>query len=162
MGQATDCIHSNEHYQQLVNSHRIVFLLFTLETCPACPAAAELFVSIARKYARFVKSMVLDVAQTPRLEVVTGTPCLVIHCDGKIVEILKGFGPWETQRQTLKNTFSRYARRQAAAGPASPAAPPQRPPSSASPHAPGYRPPPANGPAGSSPGRPVSDSPQWR
>ncbi|WP_421558586.1 thioredoxin domain-containing protein [Pseudomonas canadensis] len=109
MGIAKDVIASNEDYQRVLAAHPIVFMLFISKTCPACSSALELFKPIAEHYDPAVKSLVLDTAETARLEVVTGTPTLVVHVDGKIKEILKGFGPWETQEQTLKSLFKRYA-----------------------------------------------------
>lgn len=160
MGIAKDVIACNEDYQSVLAAHSTVFMLFVSQTCPACASAVKLFEPIAKHYDHAVKSLVLDTANTPRLEQVTGTPTLVVHTHGKIKEVLKGFGPWETQERTLKALFSRYARLPAADAPASPAALPPPPPSGASPHTPGCRPPSAGGPAGSSPGRPGSGSPR--
>ncbi|MCM2381086.1 thioredoxin domain-containing protein [Pseudomonas marginalis] len=118
MGIAKDIIACNEDYQSMLAAHSTVFMLFVSQTCPACASAVELFEPIAENYEPTVKSVVLDTAKTPRLEQVTGTPTLVVHANGKIKEILKGFGPWETQEQTLKEVFSRYARQQAPDEPA--------------------------------------------
>ncbi|WP_248730596.1 thioredoxin family protein [Pseudomonas sp. MWU13-2517] len=109
MGIAKGVIRSNEEYQSVLAANRTVFLLFVSETCPACSSAVQLFEPIAKAYERRVKSLVLDTATTPRLEQVTGTPTLVTHVDGKIKEVVKGFGPWETQEQTIEAIFSRYA-----------------------------------------------------
>lgn len=160
MGIAKDVIASNADYKSVLAAHPIVFMLFVSQTCPACASAVELFEPIAESYEPTVKSLVLDTAKTPRLEQVTGTPTLVVHVNGNIKKILKGFGPWETQERTLKDLFSLYAQQQAPGKPASPGAPPPPPPSGASPHAPGYRPPLGGGRAGSSPGRRASGNPR--
>lgn len=118
MGIGKDVITSNEDYQSVVASHLTVFMLFVSQTCPACASAVELFEPIAKTYDSAVKSLVLDTANTPRLEQVTGTPTLVAHVGGKITEVFKGFGPRKTQEQTLKDIFSRYARQQAPDKPA--------------------------------------------
>ncbi|WP_259741034.1 co-chaperone YbbN [Pseudomonas poae] len=109
MGIAKGVIRSNEDYQSVLAANRTVFLLFVSETCPACSSAVQLFEPIAKAYERRVKSLVLDTATTPRLEQVTGTPTLITHVDGKLKEVVKGFGPWETQEQTIEAIFSRYA-----------------------------------------------------
>ena len=118
MGIAKDVIACNEDYHAVLASHPTVFMLFVSQTCSACAGAVKLFEPIADTYDPAVKSLVLDTATTPRLEQVTGTPTLVAHVDGKITEVFKGFGPWETQEQTLKEIFSRYARRHAPDKPA--------------------------------------------
>ena len=118
MGIARDVIACNEDYQSVLAAHPIVFMLFVSQTCPACANAVKLFESIAENYDPLVKSLVLDTAKTPRLQQVTGTPTLVVHTDGKIKEILKGLGPWETQEQTLQDLFSRYAQLQVPDAPA--------------------------------------------
>lgn len=109
MGIAKDVIANNEDYLRVLAAHPIVFMLFVSEKCPICPIVLKLFEPIAEHYGPAVKSLVLDTAETPRLKQVTGTPTLVAHVDGQIKEVFKGFGPWETQEQTLKEIFSRYA-----------------------------------------------------
>ena len=160
MGIAKDVIASNADYQSVLAAHPIVFMLFVSQTCPACTIAVELFEPIAESYEPTVKSLVLDAAKTPTLEQVTSVPTLVVHTNGNIKEILKGFGPRETQEQTLRDLFSRYAQQQAPGKSASPAAPPPSPPSGATLHAPGYRPQLAGDRADSSPDRPGSGNPR--
>ncbi|MFQ6346563.1 thioredoxin family protein [Pseudomonas sp. R11F] len=109
MGIAKEVINSNEDYHSILAAYETVFLLFVSATCPACVRAVQLFEPVAKAYEHRVKSLVLDTATTPRLEPVTGTPTLVTHVDGKLKEVFKGFGPWETQEQTIEAIFSRYA-----------------------------------------------------
>lgn len=65
MGIATAVIADAEQYQQLLKTHRTVFMLFVSQHCPACGEAGPLFERIAGKYASSVKSLVLDTARTP-------------------------------------------------------------------------------------------------
>lgn len=123
MGIAKDIIASNDDYQSVLTSHSTVFMLFVLPTCSPCVRAVELFTPIADSYDPLIKCLVLDTAITPRLSQVISTPTLVTHVAGKIAEVIRGFGPWETQEQTIREIFSRYARQQAPGEPALPAAP---------------------------------------
>ncbi|WEL65235.1 conjugal transfer protein TraF [Pseudomonas sp. CBSPGW29] len=66
MGIATAVIADAMAYQQVLKAHKTVFMLFVSQHCPACGEAGPLFERFARKYARTVKSLVLDTAQTPR------------------------------------------------------------------------------------------------
>ncbi|MGY2288629.1 thioredoxin family protein [Pseudomonas sp. SDO528_S397] len=109
MGIATDVIATAEAYQHALASHHTLFMLFVSQHCPACAESGPLFERIGAAHAKAVKSMVLDTAQTPRHEAVTGTPTLLIFRNGQMVEKMKGFGPWESQEQTVNDLFNRYA-----------------------------------------------------
>ncbi|WP_339532315.1 thioredoxin family protein [Pseudomonas mucidolens] len=98
-------------YSKALETPRTVFMLFVSPHCPACGAAKPLFSKVAARYRRQAAFYLLDTTQTPRHPEVTGTPTLLILKNGKLVERLKGFGPWETQEQTLKRTFARHTRR---------------------------------------------------
>ncbi len=156
---ATQKISDAKHFQRVLNTPRPVFILFISDHCPACVSAGPLFERIASRHP-WIVSIVLNCVKTPRHPSVMGTPTLLIYLNGTLMEVFKGFGPEQEQVRFVTDTFKRYDQRKVAKPPALPAAPPPPPPSSASLHAPGYRPPPANGPAGSSPGRPTSDSPR--
>ncbi|AKS09647.1 thioredoxin family protein [Pseudomonas trivialis] len=119
MGIAKDVITSIEDYQSMLASNRIVFLLFVMPDCPPCAKAVKLFEPIADTYDSIIKSMVLETAKTPRLPVeINSTPTLVTYVEGKVMEVIKGFGSWETQEQTLTEIFRRYARQRAPGEPA--------------------------------------------
>ncbi|NWB23454.1 thioredoxin family protein [Pseudomonas sp. P7758] len=102
MGIATAVIADAEQYQQLLKTHRTVFMLFVSQHCPACGEAGPLFERIAGKYASSVKSLVLDTARTPRHPEVTGTPTLLVFQNGKMINKLEGF-----DEKTLRETFAR-------------------------------------------------------
>jgi thioredoxin 1 len=102
MGIATAVIADAMAYQQVLKSHKTVFMLFVSQHCPACGEAGPLFERFARKYARTVKSLVLDTAHTPRHPEVTGTPTLLVFQNGMMVEKLKGF-----DEKTLRETFAK-------------------------------------------------------
>jgi Thiol-disulfide isomerase and thioredoxins len=102
MGIATAVIADAMAYQQVLKAHKTVFMLFVSQHCPACGEAGPLFERFARKYARTVKSLVLDTAHTPRHPEVTGTPTLLVFQNGKMVEKLKGF-----DEKTLRETFAK-------------------------------------------------------
>ncbi|MDY7532711.1 thioredoxin family protein [Pseudomonas sp. Bout1] len=102
MGIATEVITNAKEYQRVLKSHKTVFMLFVSQHCPACGEAGPLFERIARKYARIVKSLVLDTAQTPRHPEVTGTPTLLVFQNGKMINKLKGF-----DEKTLRETFAK-------------------------------------------------------
>jgi len=102
MGIATAVIADAMAYQQVLKAHKTVFMLFVSQHCPACGEAGPLFERFARKYARTVKSLVLDTAHTPRHPEVTGTPTLLVFQNGKMVEKLKGF-----DEKTLSETFAK-------------------------------------------------------
>jgi len=102
MGIATAVIADAMAYQQVLKAHKTVFMLFVSQHCPACGEAGPLFERFARKYARTVKSLVLDTAQTPRHPEVTGTPTLLVFQNGKMINKLKGF-----DEKTLRETFAK-------------------------------------------------------
>ncbi len=160
MGIAKDVIASKEDYQSILAAHHTVFMLFVSEKCPACKIAVQIFEPIAKAYEASVKSLVLDTLTTFKVEGVTVTPTLVIYVNGKSIEHFEGFGPWDSQEQTVNKIFSCYAQAPAPGKLESHAAPLPPRPSTANPHAPGYRPPPADGRADSSPGRPGSGNPR--
>ena len=108
MGIATAVIANADDFQRALNTKHPVFLLFVSQHCPACADATPLFELIAGNYP-WVVSLVLDTAQTPRHPEVKGTPTLLIYLDGKLMEILKGFGPEEDQANLVEQTFKRYA-----------------------------------------------------
>jgi thioredoxin 1 len=110
MGIATTAIADASEYQKALQTQRAVFMLFVSPNCPACGEAEPLFLKVANRYRSRTKLYVLDTTQTPRHPSVTGTPTLLVLKNGKLVEKLKGFGPWETQEQTLKKTFTRHTR----------------------------------------------------
>lgn len=109
MGVANTVIHDLNHYQQILNEHSLVIVLFTSPDCPACSGADRRFNSIAEKYACCVKSMLLDTTQTPRIEGVEGTPTLVVYKNALEVENLKGIGDPQEQEALLEEVFSDYA-----------------------------------------------------
>ena len=102
MGIATAVIADAMAYQQVLKAHKTVFMLFVSQHCPACGEAGPLFERFARKYARTVKSLVLDTAHTPRHPEVTGTPTLLVFQNGKMINKLKGF-----DEKTLSETFAK-------------------------------------------------------
>ena len=159
MGVATRRISSAQGFNRVLNTPRPVFILFFSEHCPACAQACDFFEQAAWKHP-WIVSLILDCANTPKHPDVTGTPTLLVYVDGVLADIFKGFGPWESQEQCVKDIFSRYDLSKGASALASPGALPLQPRSNASLHAPGYRPPPAGGRAGSSPTPPRFDSPR--
>ena len=110
MGLINTVIDDADAYRRALQTQRTVFMLFVSPQCPACGTAKPLFSKVASRYRRQAALYVLDTSQTPRHPAVTGTPTLLILKNGRLVETLKGFGPWETQEQTLKKTFERHTR----------------------------------------------------
>ena len=159
MGVATRRISSAQGFNRVLNTPRPVFILFFSEHCPACAQACHLFEQTAWKHP-CIASRVREWAKPPKHPDGTGAPTLLVYVDGVLADIFKGFGPWESQEQCVKDIFSRYDLSKGASALASPGALPLQPRSNASLHAPGYRPPPAGGRAGSSPTPPRFDSPR--
>lgn len=109
MGVANTVINDKDEYQQILDQHPLVFALFVSEDCPACLEAGPNFKRIADKYTGRAKSMVLDTAQTPRIDGVTGTPTLMVYKNALEVENLKGIGYPDEQEEILEDLFKRYA-----------------------------------------------------
>ncbi|MFL1495242.1 thioredoxin family protein [Pseudomonas antarctica] len=92
MGVVKTQVKDHNEYQQILNEHPLVIVLFTSLSCEACLGADTRFKNIAEKYADRVKSMLLKTETTPKIEGVDGTPTLVIYKDGLEVENIKGIG----------------------------------------------------------------------
>jgi thioredoxin 1 len=126
-------VKDHNEYQQVLNEHPLVIVLFTSLSCLACLGADTRFKNIAEKYADRVKSMLLKTENTPKIDGVDGTPTLVIYKDGLEVENIKGIGdptPSEdpkipnAQEVLLADVFSKYA----TGIPTTPASPAAHPP----------------------------------
>ncbi|MGU9824456.1 MULTISPECIES: co-chaperone YbbN [unclassified Pseudomonas] len=109
MGAANAVIDTLSDYQQILNQHPLVIVLFTSQSCQACLGVHPRFNNIAEKYAGRVKSMILDTARTPRIEGVDGTPTLVVYKNALEVENLKGIGAPDEQEALLDQVFKDYA-----------------------------------------------------
>ena len=109
MGVADTLIKDKKEYEEILKVHPLVFALFVSEACPACLEAGPNFKRIADKYPKRAKFMVLDTAQTPRVDGVTGTPTLVVYKKAIEVENLKGIGYPDEQAEILEDLLKRYA-----------------------------------------------------
>ncbi|MGE1156159.1 thioredoxin domain-containing protein [Pseudomonas kitaguniensis] len=109
MGTASTAISDIGAYQQLLDEHPLVIVLFTSPYCAACQGAHLRFNRIAEKYVGRVRSVLLDTTQTPKIEGVDGTPTLVVYKNALEVENLKGIGEPQEQEELLEQVFSDYA-----------------------------------------------------
>lgn len=113
MGAANTTVRNSNEYQEILGRHPVVFALFVSNSCPACVEATPRFKRIAISYDDRVKSIVLNLADTPKLDElineVTGTPTLLVYQNGQVIKNLKGLGDPEEQEEELHTLFRLYA-----------------------------------------------------
>jgi thioredoxin 1 len=113
MGVANTVINHPAEYRQIVNQHRLVFVLFVSEYCAACQGADKRFEHISSKYTGEVKSLILDTRQTPKIDELgekLGTPTLVVYRDKTEAKRILGIGFPEDQEAYLDGIFSHFVK----------------------------------------------------
>ncbi|NVZ23680.1 thioredoxin family protein [Pseudomonas costantinii] len=137
MGIANAVINDHNEYQQMLDEHPLVIALFTAQSCHACMGVAPRFNRAAEVHEGRVKGLILDTAQTPKIDGVSGTPTLVVYKNAQVVDNIKGVVDPEYQDSYFEQLFIHYANGhsgsftfdlpQVPTAPASPAAPPLPP-----------------------------------
>jgi thioredoxin 1 len=113
MGVANTVINHPAEYRQIVDQHRLVFVLFVSEYCAACQGADKRFEHISSKYTGEVKSLILDTRQTPKIDELgeeLGTPTLVVYRDKTEATRILGIGLPEDQEAYLDGIFSHFVK----------------------------------------------------
>lgn len=109
MGVVITEVRDYNEYQQILDEHPLVIAVFTGQGCVACKGVESSFTDIALAYAGRVKSLMLDTAQTPRVQGVSGTPTFVVYRNAQEVDNIKGIVDPDEQNYYLDKLFTHYA-----------------------------------------------------